>query len=126
MCFQEHQNKGNNMSLMKDFALLQDLPLFRDADPDTSRQGAADVRPRQGSQAMQLLTEYAHARIGLTDEEAGQRSGLAQRGAGYWKRCSDLRRLGFIEDSHTTRPGSSGSEMMVCIITVKGLEAYRA
>ena len=114
------------MSLMKDFALLQDLPLFRDADPDTSRHGAQDVRPRQGSQAMQLLTEYAHARIGLTDEEAGQRSGLAQRGAGYWKRCSDLRRLGFIEDSHTTRPGSSGSEMMVCIITAKGLEAYRA
>jgi hypothetical protein len=114
------------MSLMKDFALLQDLPLFRDADPDTSRHGAQDVRPRQGSQAMQLLTQYAQARIGLTDEQAGQRSGLAARGAGYWKRCSDLRRLGFIEDSHTTRPGTSGSEMMVCTITAKGLEAYRA
>ena len=112
------------MSLMKDHLL--DLPLFRSLDPDTSASGAADVRPRQGSQAMQLLTQYAKARIGLTDEEAGKRSGLAQRGAGYWKRCSDLRRLGFIEDSHTTRAGSSGSEMMVCTITAKGLEAYRA
>jgi hypothetical protein len=111
------------MSLMKDHLL--DLPLFRLLDPETSANGAADVRPRQGSQAMQLLTEYAQARIGLTDEEAGHRSGLAARGAGYWKRCSDLRRLGFIEDSHTTRPGISGSEMMVCTITAKGLEAYR-
>ena len=111
------------MSLMKDHLL--DLPLFRSLDPDTSANGAADVRPRQGSQAMQLLTQYAQARIGLTDEEAGQRSGLAARGAGYWKRCSDLRRLGLIEDSHTTRAGSSGSEMMVCTITAKGLEACR-
>ena len=107
-------------------SLMYDLPLFRDADPDTSRKGAADVRPRQGSQAMLLLATYANARIGLTDEEAGQRSGLAERGAGYWKRCSDLRRLGLIEDSHTTRTGSSGSEMRVCTITAKGLETYRA
>ena len=107
-------------------SLMYDLPLFRDADPDTSRQGAKDVKPRQGSQAMQLLNTYANARIGLTDEEAGQRSGLADKGAGYWKRCSDLRRLGLIEDSHTTRTGSSGSEMRVCTITAKGLETYRA
>jgi hypothetical protein len=107
-------------------SLMYDLPLFRDADPDTSRQGAKDVKPRQGSQAMLLLAIYANARIGLTDEEAGQRSGLAERGAGYWKRCSDLRRLGLIEDSHTTRTGSSGSEMRVCTITAKGLETYRA
>jgi hypothetical protein len=112
------------MSLMKDHLL--DLPLFRSLDPETSSQGAKDVRPRQGSQAMQLLTTYANARIGLTDEEAGQRSGLAERGAGYWKRCSDLRRLGLIEDSHTTRTGTSGSEMRVCTITAKGLETYRA
>jgi len=112
------------MSLMKDHLL--DLPLFRSLDPETSSQGAKDVRPRQGSQAMLLLTEYANARIGLTDEEAGQRSGLAERGAGYWKRCSDLRRLGLIEDSHTRREGSSGSDMMVCTITAKGLETYRA
>jgi hypothetical protein len=105
---------------------MYDLPLFRDADPDTSRQGAKDVKPRQGSQAMQLRNAYANARIGLTDEEAGQRSGLADKGAGYWKRCSDLRRLGLIEDSHTTRTGSSGSEMRVCTITAKGLETYRA
>jgi hypothetical protein len=112
------------MSLMKDHT--HDLPLFRSADPDTSRDGAKDVLPRRGSQAWALLNEYANARIGLTDEEAGIRSGLAARGAGYWKRCSDLRRLGLIEDSHTRRQGSTGSTMMVCIITAKGLEAYRA
>jgi hypothetical protein len=113
------------MSLMKDHLL--DLPLFRSADPDTSREGAKDVKPRQGSQMSQLLAVYANARIGLTDEEAGERSGLADKPrCCYWKRCSDLRRLGLIEDSNTRRAGSSGSDMMVCTITAKGLEIYRA
>jgi hypothetical protein len=113
------------MSLMKDHT--HDLPLFRSADPDTSRDGAKDVLPRRGSQAWALLNEYANARIGLTDEEAGIRSGLAVNPrCCYWKRCSELRAIGLIEDSHTRRQGSTGSTMMVCTITAKGLEAYRA
>jgi len=113
------------MSLMKDHTY--DLPLFRSADPDTSRDGAKDVLPRRGSQAWALLNEYANARIGLTDEEAGIRSGLAVNPrCCYWKRCSELRASGLIEDSNTRRQGSTGSTMMVCTITAKGLEAYRA
>lgn len=104
---------------------LDDLPLFRADDPDTSAQGAADVRVRQGSQMALLLEQYIQHRFGLTDEEAGVFSGLASRGAGYWKRCSDLRRLGLIEDCKVRRLGASGSEMMVCVYTPKGLQAWK-
>ena len=104
---------------------LDDLPLFRVSDPDTSAQGAKDVRLRQSSQMYKLLEQYITHRLGLTDEEAGVFSGLASRGAGYWKRCSDLRRLGLIEDCKVRRLGASGSEMMVCVFTPAGLEAWQ-
>ena len=116
------------MSLMKDHILLNDLPLFRSVDPDTSREGAKDVRPRQGSQMALLLSAYANHRIlGMTDEEAGQESGLAARvRCCYWKRCSDLRNAGLIEDTGDRKEGSSGSLMMISRITAKGWEAYNA
>ena len=104
---------------------LDDLPLFRTDDPDTSAAGAKDVKPRQGSQVWQLLEQYGNYRQGLTDEEAGVFSGLAQRRACYWKRCSDLRNLGLIEDCKVRRAGTSGSMMMVCVITTKGLELLK-
>ena len=104
---------------------LDDLPLFRATDPDTSAKAADDVRLRQGTQAYKLLEEYILHRQGLTDEEAGVFSGLASRGAGYWKRCSDLRRMGFIEDTGVRREGVSGSSMMVCVFTPAGFEAWQ-
>lgn len=104
---------------------LDDLPLFRATDPDTSIAGAKDVKPRQGSQMWQLLEQYNDHRRGLTDEEAGVFSGLAQRRACYWKRCSDLRNLGLIEDCKVRRAGSSGSQMMVCVITAKGIKLLK-
>lgn len=104
---------------------LDDLPLFRIDDPDTSRAAAKDVKPRQGSQVWTLLEQYNNHRLGLTDEEAGVFSGLAQRRACYWKRCSDLRNLGLIEDCKVRRAGTSGSLMMVCVITVKGIDLLK-
>lgn len=110
---------------MENTMKLDDLPLFRVSDPDTSVQGADDVRLRQGTQAYKLLEQYVLHRQGLTDEEAGVFSGLASRGAGYWKRCSDLRRLGLIEDCQVRRQGASGSMMMVCVFTPAGFEVYQ-
>lgn len=104
---------------------LDDLPLFRVSDPDTSAQGAKDVKPRQGSQMWLLLEQYGKHRFGLTDEEAGVFSGLADKGAGYWKRCADLRRLGFIVDCNVRREGKSGSKMMVCVLTAEGLNLLK-
>ena len=103
--------------------MFDDLPLFRSADPITSALGARDVKPRQGSQQQLLLAEYAN-RDGLTDEEAGLFSGLAQRPkCCYWKRCSELRAKGFIVPTGETRISSAGSAMQVCAITPAGKAA---
>lgn len=106
------------MSLLHDS--FKDLPLFRSSDPSTSRKAAEQVAVRAGTQMARLLAQYAMASIGLTDDQAGQRAGLTN---GYWKRCADLRRLGYITDTGTTRPTLSGSQGMVCVITVLGQEA---
>jgi hypothetical protein len=99
---------------------FKDLPLFRNSDPSTSRKAAEQVAPRRGTQMARLLAQYASAAIGLTDDQAGQRAGLIN---GYWKRCADLRRLGYIIDTGTTRSSNQGCQAMVCAITVKGQEA---
>ena len=47
---------------------------------------------------------------GPLDGKAATATGLASA----WKRCSDLRRLGFITATGATRTGSSGREGIVC------------
>lgn len=99
---------------------FDDLPLFRNTDPDTSRQ----IRLSSvNSQCMVLLSFYRQSSIGLTDEQASQRALEAGHAInGYWKRCSDLRRAGLIEDIGVRRELSSGSKGMVCVITEAGRE----
>jgi len=100
-----------------------DLPLFRATDPETSRQ----ISPlRVGTHRAVLLEQYATASLGLTDEEAGMRAALAGHEIkGYWKRCSDLRTIGLIEDLGIRRALSSGSQGIVCVITQKGMDMVR-
>jgi hypothetical protein len=105
--------------------MFDDLPLFRSADPITSVLAAGDVKPRRTSQAMLLLAEYAKG-AGLTDEDAGYASGLAQKPkCCYWKRCSELRSKGWIEATGQFRLSVAGSHMMVCQITSTGKEALQ-
>lgn len=102
--------------------MFDDLPLFRNDDPDTSKQGAKDVLPRRGSQQAQLLAVYRN-QPGLTDEQAGVLSGLASKPkCCYWKRCSELRAKGLIEPTGETRLSSAGSAMQVCRLSTKGAE----
>ena len=101
---------------------FDDLPLFRNTDPEGSVNGAKHVLPKRTSQAMRLLAVYAANPImGLTDEEASSQAGIVHG----WKRCSDLRRLGLIEDAATMRQTSSGVMAMVCRVTAEGLEALK-
>ena len=92
---------------------FDDLPLFRATDPDTSRNAV----PRRGSQAMTILALFEYS--DLTDEQAVEITGLV----GGWKRCSDLRRLGYITDTGERRKTLGGCQAMVCRITPAGIEA---
>ena len=103
--------------------IIFDLPLFRSTDPETSRQ----VSPMKvGSHRAILLAIYNDAILGLTDEEAGARAtAQGHEIKGYWKRCSDLRTAGLIQDLGIRRALSSGSQGIVCGITQTGLDMVR-
>jgi hypothetical protein len=98
------------------------LSLARTTDPATSKKGAADVRPRAGSQKAVLLRAFALAGPhGLTDEEAGYVSHLADDPrCGYWKRCSELRAAGLIAPTGEERTGRTGSAQAVHALTELG------
>jgi len=103
--------------------IYTDLPLFRATDPDTSRQASL---LRVGTHRAVLLEQYFYATLGLTDEEAGARAALAGHDIkGYWKRCSDLRTIGLIEDLGIRRALTSGSQGIVCAITQAGIDIVR-
>lgn len=96
--------------------------MVRRSDPPTSRKACAAAAERAPSHKIVLLRCYRDAAdLGLTDEEAGERSGLAElRRCCYWKRCSELRADGLIEPSGE-RLSSAGAAQMVCRITEAGI-----
>lgn len=105
-----------------EFNLFSDAALARSSDPQTSKDAAKAMRIRSASQKAALLREYADS-DGLTDEEAGMLSGLAHQKAGYWKRCSELRKAGYIVKTGDVRQGSTGMAQDVCVITQAGRAA---
>ena len=93
----------------------------RRTDPRTSKAAGESVKMRAGSQKHILLCSYMLAENGLTDEEAGEDSGLAhRRKCCYWKRCSELRQAGFIAPTGETRLSSTNEQQQVCAITEAG------
>jgi hypothetical protein len=86
------------------------IPLARSSDPPTSRRAADSLDPRSLLHRLARVYEAAGA-AGLTDEEAAAQAGIPTA----WKRCSDLRRLGYIKTNGATRVGSSGRDQMVCV-----------
>lgn len=84
----------------------------RSSDPQTSKAAARSLDPRGQLGILSRAYEAAGPR-GMTDEEAALTTGLASA----WKRCSDLRRLGWIKTNGATRVGSSGRDQMVCVWT---------
>lgn len=96
-------------------------PASRASDPETSKQGERDVRPRRGTQAMRLLQAYydiSKTLGGTSDEGAARFAGLNNGG---WKRCSDLRRAGLIEPTGEVVLSQYGSSVQVCRITAAGI-----
>lgn len=106
---------------------MNDLPLFasaRTTDPETSKANRDAFRAK-ASQRDVVLSTYSNWPLGLTDEEAGMRTvvgGLSmfEQRACYWKRCSELRKLGFVRATGETRTSALGQEQQVCTITDEG------
>ena len=102
---------------------FDELPLFRATDPNTSAAAAKNVMAnRRVTQLEALLRAYEANWKGLTDEEAGTIACKTVVASGYWKRSADLRSLGLIMPTRTTRKTSSGCNAMVCVITQDGLD----
>ena len=100
------------------------LPLtFRVDDPDTSKQ--APTKAKRMTAMYQLLGVYCLNDV--TDEEAvelllGRPATLSDEGKR--RRCSDLRALGWITPTGTTRPNASGRQRIVFQITEAGRDAW--
>jgi hypothetical protein len=93
----------------------------RNNDPETSKMVGKDkkVQLRWGSQRASLLIQYIDN--DLSDEEAGDASGLrSNRSCCYWKRCSELRQMGLIEDTGEVKVSEAGQKVQVCRITELG------
>ncbi len=68
------------------------------------------------------LQAYSTATAGLTDEEAGTVTGLADSPrCCYWKRCSELRQAGYISPTGGARASTAGELQQVCRITEAGM-----
>ena len=96
----------------------------RATDPPTSQEAAASKknRIRWHGQKHNLLLAFAdHEK--MTADEAALATGLFGTQANYWKRCSELRSCGFIEDTGATRLSQSKELQIVSRITQKGLAA---
>ena len=101
----------------------QSGPLWRTGDHPTSVAGGKQVKLRRNSQQHQLLIQYFADPNGLTDEEAAVRADLFGGLSCWWKRCSELRAMGWISDTGDTRLSSADAERMVCVITDAGRQA---
>jgi hypothetical protein len=91
----------------------------RTTDPETSHKADRANAPRRASQATRILRAYLDGP--QTDEQASEIAGVPNG----WKRCSDLRRLGYIIPTGETAVTSYGVEANVCRITDLGREVAR-
>lgn len=106
---------------------------YRKKDPVTSKKAYENSKIRHGSQQHKLLQEYYRKSLeqefptlGLTDEEAGIRTGLTQKPrCCYWKRCSELRQMSLIIPNGEQRKSTANEAQIVCIITSKGIKALQ-
>jgi len=88
----------------------------RTTDPDTS---SAAARRLSDKRTMMRRLLRAFEAGDSTAEEVAARCGYTAAD-GAWKRVSDLRNAGWVEDTGHRRPGSSGRQQMVLAITDAG------
>lgn len=102
------------------FDHVQPTAHARHDDPQTSHQAAVAARtPRARSIMTTLLRVFASRAQGLTADEVTIIASM-ELGSGVWKRCSDLKRQGWVEPNGLTRRGASGRAQDVLVITDAG------
>lgn len=89
----------------------------RKTDPETSRKGERDVAMRANTQKHKLLKAYVGRRLIADEAEA-----IAQTGGRCpWKRCSELREMGYLELTGVERISEqSGSKQVESKLTAAG------
>jgi hypothetical protein len=98
---------------------------FRKSDPETSKMAGKRRSRLGGGQRALLLRQFANGEE-LTDEQAGIKSGLADKpNCCYWKRLSELRALGLIEPTGRTAGSRAGEQQRICRLTEAGIDAMR-
>ena len=124
-------NDANKMlsSVMEWGSTVKQYPIApaRKTDPDTSQLAANQEinLVRWGTHRARLLATYYGSFHGLTDEESAAIAGLTPPASSSpWKRSSELRDCGFIEDTGLRSKSSFGSEVMICKITPRGMAVY--
>lgn len=109
----------------------------RRGDPATSQTNKDAYTKKISQRDLILLTYHDYNELnvipymyGMTDEEVGKHTKLNgvsmyEQRVCYWKRCSELRKLGFIEATEQTRESSAGQQQQVCRITQEGVDHVR-
>lgn len=98
--------------------------MSRATDPVSSHVAARSAQRGALVIKRELLAAYAYHRRGLTDLEAAQHTGRLAADPGWYsftRRCSELRRDGYIVHVGEFRQHAEGRPRMVCEITAKGL-----
>lgn len=108
---------------LKQFHLEWTPPAARNSDPPTSHQAAARHPALRRLDRRRVLMAHHLIPEGMTDHELAANLGGLQTSLG--KRRGELRDLGLIENSGTTRPAPSGSPAIVWKITAAGMEAVK-
>lgn len=111
-----------HQALVDGWTSPQPPPAARNSDPDTSHAAAVRTLGRRAQTTLLLRTYHEAGPEGLTNEEAGLMSGLADDPTCcYWKRCSELAHMEYIVPTGDRRDSRAGRKQRVHAISKEGL-----
>jgi len=108
---------------IRELLSAQPVSRARTTDPFSSHKAIPAGLGRWSGHRARLLRAFEAAAYGLTDEEAGRATGLDEQGSCYWKRCNELRQLGYIAPTGRCGISRFGNQIQVSAITDLGREA---
>lgn len=101
-------------------AALKSSGKAKASNPQTSHDAAELVKARGENMRLKLLAAHEKNPTGLTDEEAAIIASVSLASE-YATRCSELVRMGVLEDTDDTRQAATGAHRMIRRITPLGV-----